>query len=62
MFDAMCELRIDTRITKKNSGDGWPNECKSKVSYRFIEIQSQGESRIDFSECRVSMLVVINFI
>ncbi|CAG9533039.1 unnamed protein product [Cercopithifilaria johnstoni] len=38
MFDAMCALRIDTSITSKDSGDGWPNASRPK------EVQSKATS------------------
>ncbi|EFO27431.2 hypothetical protein LOAG_01051 [Loa loa] len=49
MFDAMCALRIDTSITSKDSGDGWPSSRKPKEVDSRATSDSGNDSRSKFS-------------
>ncbi|MCP9262270.1 BMA-SAPS-1 [Dirofilaria immitis] len=60
MFDAMCELRIDTSITSKNSRDGWPNVQKSKEMDKRITSSNGVELGPKFPVFWDSTLPVLN--
>ncbi|VBB26352.1 unnamed protein product [Acanthocheilonema viteae] len=60
MFDAMCALRIDTSITSKDSGDGWPSASKPKEVESKATCDNENDSGSKSSEFWNNAAAVLN--